>query len=558
MTSRRRFGRAGSAGLLLAALFYTGAGTHAASMVGATAAITATGNQTPPSAGPVPVNRNGDAGATTTVQNPGVVSWVHIGDLHITTADQQNYQDLQTIIQNTNQYLLNGINFAVLPGDNANEGTAAEYQLIKQATDQLQAPLYDVPGDHDLKSGSLALYEQYLEPVPYQSFTADQYHFVFIDALDASPSGGFGLSADQLTWLTSDLEAAAQQGLQSVLFMHPYPSQLGSSAQAVQDLIDKDHVLLVDSGHTHYNDVANDGHTIYAATRSTGQVTEGPVGFSITNLDNGVVSWKFKPLGSWPFAMITSPADKQLITDPSQANQVVRGTIDLRAKVWDDKGVASATYQVDGGAAQPLTQIGTTQMWSAPLDSTQLSDGDHQVTVNVQGAGGNTTEDTVTITVNQAGTYQAPQHSDGASGNSIGAYAEKGLLGNHTAGGPGGAPKGGPGGAPKGGPGGAPKGAPSAGPKGAPGAGPKGAPSGAPGSGPGAGTATITAVNGNTLTLTLANGSTQQVTLNSATSILKEVTGSPGDLQPNQKVAVATTVASDGTVTATSIEIPKQ
>jgi Icc protein len=511
---RKRPSRLTGATLALGVLLLLGAGRQHMARASGSSIVA---QQSPATDGPIPVNPNANVGATTTIQNPGVVSWVHIGDLHITTADQQNYQDFQTIIQNTNQYLLNGINFAVLPGDNANDGTAAEYQLIKQATDQLQAPLYDVPGDHDLKSGSLALYEQYLEPVPYQSFTADRYHFVFIDALDASPSGGFGIGADQMAWLTNDLDTAAQQGLQSVLFMHPYPSQLGSSAQAVQDLISKDNVLMVDTGHTHYNDVANDGHTIYAATRSTGQDTEGPVGFSITNLDNGVVSWKFKPLGSWPFVMITSPADKQLITDPSQSNQVVQGTVDLRAKIWDDKGVASATYQIDGGAPQPLTQIGTTQMWSAPWDSTQVSDGDHQITVNVQGAGGNTTEDTITAVVSQSGSYQPPQRSPGAVNNSIGAYAEKGLLGNHTPG-AGGPPPGGPGGGP---------------------GGPKGP-------------ATVVSVDGNVLTLKYGDGTTAQVQVDSSTQITKEVAGALSDLQPGETVDVMPPPAAAAPASATS------
>jgi hypothetical protein len=67
-------------------------------------------------------------------------------------------------------------------------------------------------------------------------------------------------------------------------------------------------VLMVDMGHTHYNELANDGHTIYAATRSAGQIEEGPVGFSIANIDRGVVSWKFKTLGEpLPFFLITSP-----------------------------------------------------------------------------------------------------------------------------------------------------------------------------------------------------------------------------------------------------------
>ena len=55
----------------------------------------------------------------------------------------------------------------------------------------------------------------------------------------------------------------------------------------------------------HFGDLlANDGRTIYAATRSTGQVEEGPPGFSFTNIDDGVVSWKFKPMGKSPLLMI--------------------------------------------------------------------------------------------------------------------------------------------------------------------------------------------------------------------------------------------------------------
>jgi len=367
--------------------------------------------------GPIPVNGLANAGATTTVQNPGVVSWVHIGDLHITTADQQNYKDLQTIIANTNQYLKNGVNFAVLPGDNANDDTEAEYQLIKQATDQLQVPLYSVPGDHDHKSG-LTNYNTYMEPVDYQSFTADKYHFVFLDVMS-------GISNDEKTWLTNDLDTAAKAGLKSVIVMHSY-----TVASQLQDVIQRDNVIMVDSGHTHYNDVANDGHTVYTAGRNTGQVTEGPVGFDMINLDNGVVSWKFKPLGSWPFAMITSPSDEQLMID---GTQVVHGATDIRAKIWDDKGVASATMTIDNGTPIPMQQIGTTQMWSVPWDSTAAGNGEHHLTLNVKGAGGNTTEDQITVLANQSGTAQLPQRTFGPTGNSLGAYAEKGLLGNHTA-----------------------------------------------------------------------------------------------------------------------------
>ena len=131
-------------------------------------------------AAPIPVNPQVSPIATTTILNPGVVSWVHVGDLHITTEDQQNYADFKTIINNVNRYLKNGVNFALLPGDNANDHAETQYRLIKQATDQLQVPLYAIPGDHDSKGG-LTLYNKYLEPVNYYSFTADKYHFVFLN-----------------------------------------------------------------------------------------------------------------------------------------------------------------------------------------------------------------------------------------------------------------------------------------------------------------------------------------------------------------------------------------
>ncbi len=405
----------------------------------------------------VPVNQPADAGQTTRILNPGVISWVHFGDLHITTADQQNYADFTSIIANTNQYLLNGVNFAVLPGDNANEGSESEYQLIKSATAQLKVPLYAVPGDHDRHD--LAAYEKYMEQRPYYSFSAAGYHFVFLDVMG-------GIDSDEKSWVSTDLAQAKAESQKSVVFAHTY-----NVASDLQDVIAHDDVIMLDAGHTHTNNVANDGHTIYAATRSTGQLSEGPVGFSLVNLDNGVVSWKFKPLGSWPFVMITSPADKGLMLG---TNQFVRGNEVVRAKVWDDKGVSSVMMQIDGGTALAMQRIGTTQMWQASYDFGHVPAGDHKIKVGVQGAGGNRTDDTIVVVVVSGNvTPQIASRSFGPSTNSLGVYTEKGLLGNvgGGAGGPPHAPAGtarGPGNEPQGEPGGpcpTPPAAPRCGPK---------------------------------------------------------------------------------------------
>ena len=109
---RSRYLAAGA--LALSAL---GLAAHGASA--STVQAARSGATTADTSGAVPVNPRSDVGQTTTIQNPGVVSWVHFGDLHITTGDQQNYADFKSIIANTNLYLKNGVNFAVLPGDKA-------------------------------------------------------------------------------------------------------------------------------------------------------------------------------------------------------------------------------------------------------------------------------------------------------------------------------------------------------------------------------------------------------------------------------------------------------
>jgi 3',5'-cyclic-AMP phosphodiesterase len=211
--------------------------------------------------------------------------------------------------------------------------------------------------------------------------------------------------------------------------MHTYPSELGHSAAEVTRLMRQHRVLMVDMGHTHYNEIANDGHTIYATTRSTGQIEEGPVGFSLANLDGNVVSWKFKPLGDWPFVMITAPADAAFITDAKRANQLLRGTIEVRAKAWGGLAISSARCRVDDGPWRGMSRIGTTRLWRYAWESTGVTDGLHRVTVQVRAADGNEASDTISVLTSQAGRYRPPPRQPGDDANAIGAYPEKGILG---------------------------------------------------------------------------------------------------------------------------------
>jgi len=52
----------------------------------------------------------------TSIDDSGVLSWVHFGDLHITEAHEQNHHDFLALIEHANSHLAGDINFAVLPG----------------------------------------------------------------------------------------------------------------------------------------------------------------------------------------------------------------------------------------------------------------------------------------------------------------------------------------------------------------------------------------------------------------------------------------------------------
>ncbi len=266
-----------------------------------------------------------------------VLSWVHFGDLHITRAGEENHRDFLALIDKANHYFADRVSFALLPGDNADDGTEAQFRLVRDAIANLSVPLHILPGDHDFRARSLAPFYEILgaERLP-KSIMVGGYCCLFLDIVSAGSGGpDFRLDDAQLDWITSELEQADKAGHRVLVFMHAYPADLRIGAQRLRSLLERYRVVCVDMGHTHYNEIANGGRTVFMATRSTGQIEEGPVGCSVAAVDGGVVSWRFAPLHeNGPLVLITCPSDHRLIIDSDAPNQVVRGTLTVRAKVW--------------------------------------------------------------------------------------------------------------------------------------------------------------------------------------------------------------------------------
>ena len=356
------------------------------------------------------------------------LSWVQFGDLHIRDAHDENYLDFLALIDEASEHLQGEVDFAFLPGDNADDGTEDQYRLVKSALDQLKLPVHVITGDHDRKSGTLDLFRRYMEPNLYRSFDLPGFRLLFLNAMDAPDPKTFDFSAAQLDWITAKMFGAQSAGLRMLVFTHLYPLELVTQGSAFADLIRRFDVELVIMGHTHYNELANDGHTIYSTTRSTGQIEEGPPGFSITAVDRDVVSWKFKERGSWPLVMITSPADERLITRPHSACHVLRDRVLIRAKVWGAQhaNALPVTCSIDGTPEQAMQWHDG--HWEFPWNSRDVADGSHHIAVRAADHG-KRAQDEITVLVNQAGDYPLPVRSALDYENAIGAYPAKGILG---------------------------------------------------------------------------------------------------------------------------------
>ncbi|ACD20388.1 metallophosphoesterase [Paraburkholderia phytofirmans PsJN] len=354
---------------------------------------------------------------------------MHIGDLHLTEAELPNHLALRDIVAQANAHLAGQIDFAVLPGDNADDGTPAQYDILRAELDDLEIPVHIIPGDHDFKSRNLDAFHTVLraEHLPKATPVRD-YRCFFLDYVSAGTGGpDFRLGQSQMDWLKAELQNAAAAGKETVVFAHGYPADLADANEAVafHRLLREFRVAVVDMGHTHYNELANDGRTIYASTRSTGQIEEGPAGFSLLAVDSGVVSWRFKPLDeAWPVAMITSPADRRLVTRPYLLNQVPSGQACIRVKAWSASGIRSVDCRIGDGEWQPMVFAESERLWTL---NCAIPDGACPIVVRATDRAGSSGFDSIEAT--STFDEDRERHADGSDRDTIGAWEEKHLMG---------------------------------------------------------------------------------------------------------------------------------
>jgi len=350
----------------------------------------------------------------------GVVSWVHLGDLHMTKPGEQNHLDLAEIVNEVNRDFADSVSFVFLPGDVADDGSRAAYAVVRGELDRLTVPWCAIIGDHDVHEKSFANFKEAMSEEIHHAFTVGDTRFLAMNAFDVPEPPSFTVLDDQLRWAEVELQEATQRGQNKVLFLHCYPSDLKVGKDEVSRLVRDHEVRLVDMGHTHYNEISNDGRTLYSATRSTGQIEEGPVGYSVTNIDGTVVSWRFVELGKLPVAIITSPSDERLLT---KSSEVPQGNLKVRAKFWGEVEALEASVDL-AGQTHAMKRIGDSHVWEAELPVPR--EGTHPLKASFKDAHGEVASDEIRLAVGQR-TERKSEERD--QDNALEVWPEHGLLG---------------------------------------------------------------------------------------------------------------------------------
>jgi predicted phosphodiesterase len=351
-----------------------------------------------------------------------VVTWIHLGDLHMTRAGEQNHRDLARIVDEVNRAFAGSVSFVFLPGDVADDGSRTAYSVVRSELDRLKIPWCAIIGDHDVHEKSFANFLEAMAENQCYAFTVGAVRFVAMNAFDVPDPKSFAVSEEQLGWVRRELETATNAGQSKVLLLHCYPSDLKAGGTELMEAVRKFHVHLIDMGHTHYNEIANDGRTLYSATRSTGQVEEGPVGYSVTNLDGGVMSWRFVELGKLPIVVITSPGDERLLTSSGKG---LHGKFKVRAKIWGEDEILQVNACFEG-REMLMKRVADSQVWEAMADASGLVYGAHSLMVKASGKNGKTATDEIRVVI---GNPMVQRHADRDQDTTLGAWPEHGLLG---------------------------------------------------------------------------------------------------------------------------------
>ncbi len=332
------------------------------------------------------------------------ILFVWPGDLHLETADRENYRVSKWMVDEVNNLIQP--DFVQFAGDNVQHATTEQFQLFNGLCRELTVPWYPLVGDHDVHHDPQAsAYQSHVGEL-YGAFSRNGFRFIRLDTMEFKPQG---MSPQQLLWFQFQVDSAVAAGERIVIFQHHYPYQIledftGSGMDKWREIVSTRPIAAIFAGHTHYGQIANDGRNVTVATRSIGDPEGGPAGYSIIHLHNDELAVIYRSVAdTGPIAMITSPRD---VITATAGKHVITGPTEFRVRTWSSSPVERAQARIDGGQWLALDRSGNDR-WKGSIPGDLLSKGEHDLEVEVVDRSGETGRTQIRFMVDRSGRYTA-------------------------------------------------------------------------------------------------------------------------------------------------------
>jgi len=330
------------------------------------------------------------------------VVFVWPGDLHLEFTDRPNYQTALWMVDEVNELIRP--DFIQFAGDNVQHARENEWALFKNVTDKLKMPFHVLVGDHDAHHDPGCYSYQAHVGAPYHAFTVGGYRFICLNTNQYRP---LGMSREQVLWFRYEVDAALARQEQVIVFQHNYPFQVwedfaGPGMAEWREVMQTRPITALFSGHTHYDQVANDGRNVYVATRSIGDPEGGPAGYAIVYLDGEDLAMTYRTSEArGPIALITHPRRVILAT---RAAHIVTGPAECRVRGWSAVPIKSAQARIDEGAWGDMRQTAEFA-WGFPIPGDTLAKGEHLLEVRLTDENGDAGTDRLTFACDLSGRY---------------------------------------------------------------------------------------------------------------------------------------------------------
>ncbi len=331
------------------------------------------------------------------------VVFVWPGDLHLETPDRPNYQTALWMTDEVNELIRP--DFVQFAGDNVQHARENEWELFKNVTSKLKRPFYALVGDHDAHHDPGCYSYQAHVGKTYHAFTVGDYRFICLNTNECRP---LGMKEEQVFWFRYEVDAAISRGERVIVFQHNYPFQVWEDygvypgMEGWREVMQTRPITAHFSGHTHYDQIANDGRNIYVATRSIGDPEGGPAGYAIVHLDDEEIALTYRTNEQrGPVALITHPRRVILAT---KAAHIVTGPTEAHVRGWSLSPITSAQARIDDG---PWGDMRNTDdlMWGFPIPGDLLAKGEHSLEVRLTDENKDEGTDRITFASDLSGRY---------------------------------------------------------------------------------------------------------------------------------------------------------